>query len=292
MATKITLFILDDNIYKSQEFVEQSIYDSKIDSKLLLQLADSYEWKGQHNLQQLTSEILKSEHSRSGDLITFGFTHPSICLDEIDKGLSPDVVIFDWEYGSESNKESSNWLTEILNSTDAFIFVYSMVRDEIPPFLNKHEFDKYANRFQLLLKGNDRSSIFTSEEFIVQYILSRVSNNNQIKLHGLTIDFHENGYLKNPSDILHLENIFGTTFLIQQLKNQNLSISNETIEKIVENANGKLLFDEKGNFLITPDSTLLIDKFKPEGEISYLETLKKYGLKALQEVLETGLTKV
>ena len=292
MATKITLFILDDNIYKSQEFVDKSLYDTKIDGKLLLELTDSFEWKGQHNLQLLTSDILKSKHSESGDITTYGFTHPSICLDEIDNGLKPDVIIFDWEYGSESNRESSNWLTEILNTTDAFIFVYSQVRDEIPPFLNRQEFNRHANRFQLFLKGEEGDAIFSSEEFIFQYILSRVSNTNQIKLHGLNITFNENGYLKDPTDILYLENIFGRTYLINQLKDKNLLITNESIENIVENAKGKLLFDEKQNFLITPDSTLLIAKFRPQQELSYLEALKKYGLPKLKEVLEIGFLKV
>lgn len=292
MVTKITLFILDDNIYTSQEFVERSIYDSRIDSKSLLQLADSFEWRGQHNLQKLTGDILKSNHGQSGVITTYGFTHPSICLDEIDNGLKPDVVIFDWEYDSESNKESSNWLTEILNTTNAFIFVYSQVRDVIPPFLNKQEFDKYAHRFQLFLKGEEKNSIFTSEEFIFQYVLSRVSNSNQIKIQGLEISFTENGYLKTPTDILHLEKMFGKTFLIEQLKNRDLSINNESIEGIVDSVDGKLLLDDKHNFLITSDSTLLIEKFKPTQELSYLEVLKKYGLEKLMEVLESGFIKV
>lgn len=292
MATKITLFILDDNIYKSQEFVEKSIYDSKIDSKMLFELIEKFEWKGQHNLQELTSGILKSKHSQSGDIITYGFTHPSICLDAIDSGLKPDVVIFDWEYGSESNKESSNWLIEILDSTDAFIFVYSMVRNEIPPFLNKQSFDKYANRFQLFLKGDDKNSIFTSEEFIHQYVLSRVSNSNQIKLQGLPIDFHENGYLKNPTDILYLEKIFGRSYLIEKFKNNDFSMTSKSVEQLMEDYNGIVLFDGKKNLLITPDSKLLIEKFRPDVELSYTEVLKRFGLTKLKEAIESGIAKV
>lgn len=292
MATKITVFILDDNIYKSQEFVDRSVYDTKIDSELLLQLADSYEWKGQHNLQALTIDILKSVHGQSGNIATYGFTHPSICLDEIDGGLKPDIVIFDWEYGSESNKDSSNWLTEILNSTEAFIFVYSQVRDVIPPFLNKQEFDNYAHRFQLFLKGDDKNAIFTSEEFILQYILSRVSNSNRIKLQGIEIGFNENGYLENPTDILHLEKILGRNFLIEKFKSDDFSVTTENIEKLMESYNGKILFDNTKNLLITPDSKLLIEKFKPKEELTYVEVLKRYGLNKLRETIETGLSKI
>lgn len=292
MATKITVFILDDNIYKSQEFVYKSVYDSKIDRQLLLQLTDFFEWKGQHNLQKLTADILKSKHSEANDIITYGFTHPSICLDEIDKGLKPDVIIFDWEYGSESNKESSNWLMEILNTTDAFIFVYSQVRDEIPPFLNKHEFDIYAKRFQLFLKGDKENAIFTSEEFIIQYIQSRVSNNNEITLQGLKINFNENGYLKDPTDILYLEKILGRNFLIEKFKNNDFSMTSKSIEQLMESYNGKLLFDPNKSLLITTDSKLFIEKFNPKEELSYADVLKKFGLKKLKEAIEVGLAKV
>ena len=293
MTNKITVFILDDNIYKSQEFVDKSIYDSKIESKLLLQLTDSFEWKGQHNLQKLTSDILKSKHSQSNNIITYGFNHPSICLDSIDNGLKPDVIVFDWEYGSESNKESSNWLTEILSiAPNAFIFVYSQVRDAIPPFLNKQEFDKHAKRFQLFLKGDAENSIFTSEEFIFQYILSRVSNNNEVKLQGYKINFNKNGYLKDPTDILHLEKILGRNFLIEKFKNNDFSITDNSIEQLMENYNGKMLFESSKKLLITPDSKLLIEKFKPKEELSFADVLKIFGLSKLKEVIEAGIAKV
>ena len=136
MATKVILFILDDNIPKIPEFVEQSLYDTKMDAVSLSHLVSIDEWKGQHNLKQLTSYILNSEHSQSGALETWGFTHPSICLDEIEAGILPDVIVYDWEYGTESNKERSDWLIEILKLTNAFVFVYSMFRNIIPPFLN------------------------------------------------------------------------------------------------------------------------------------------------------------
>ncbi|MCA0446598.1 MAG: hypothetical protein LCH54_10255 [Bacteroidetes bacterium] len=293
MSNEITVFILDDNIYKSSDFVEKSVYNTKIDSISLLHLVDSFEWKGQHSLQSLTKNILKSNHSKNESIATYGFTHPAICLDAIEGGLIPDVIIYDWEYEGENSTKSSNWLKEILVTVpNSFVFVYSNVRDEIPSFLNKMEFDEYAQRFQLFLKGDDKNTIFTSEEFILQYIFSRVSKNNEIKIQGLSVTFYENGYLKSPGDILYLEKIFGRASLIEKLKMQNYFISEQTIENIVASAPGKIFVDEKRNYLITPDSTLLVEKFKPNIEISYLDVLKKYGLKVLNEVLETGLKKI
>lgn len=292
MPNKLTLFIVDDQIPTIPEFVENSIYNSKLDVGSLQHLIKVAEWKGQHSLKRLTTDILKSDHSQTGALLTYGFTHPSICLDEIDKGLQPDLIIYDWEYGSESNIESAKLLIEILNLTNAFVFVYSLVRNEIPPFLNKLEFDAFADRFQLFLKGDTNSSIFSSEEFILQYIVSRISKSNVIKIQGITVTFNENGYLDNPSDILHLESIFGRAFLLDRIKTIGFTWSEQNIENMLLSISDKLMLDEKRNLLITSDSTLFISKFNPNLELSFIEAFKRFGLLKIIEALEIGIVKV
>lgn len=292
MPNKLTLFIVDDQIPTIPEYVENSIYNSKLDVGSLQHLIKVAEWKGQHSLRRLTTDILKSDHSQTGTLLTYGFTHPSICLDEIDKGLQPDLIIYDWEYGSESNIESAKLLIEILNLTNAFVFVYSLVRNEIPPFLNKLEFDAFADRFQLFLKGDTNSSIFSSEEFILQYIVSRISKSNVIKIQGITVTFNENGYLDNPSDILHLESIFGRAFLLDRIKTIGFTWSEQNIENMLHSISDKLMLDEKRNLLITSDSTLFISKFNPNLELSFIEAFKRFGLLKIIEALEIGIVKV
>jgi hypothetical protein len=292
MANKATLFILDDNIPKISEYVEQSLYDTKINATSLSHLVNNAEWTGHHNLKQLTFDILNSEHQKNGTLETYGFTHPSICLTEIEAGLLPDVIVYDWEYGTESNKERTDWLIEILKLTNAFVFVYSKFRDEIPPFLNRKEFNEHSNRLQLFLKGDNASSVFSSEEFIIQYILSKITKANNIRVHGVKISFQENGYLDNPSDILFLEKIFGRVALMENLKENDNTLSQESIEEMIAKIKGMLLHDTKRNLLLLPNSTLLITKYKPEGKLTYLETMKKYGLHKLIEVLEIGLVKI
>lgn len=291
-VNKLTLFIVDDNIPKISKYVEQSFYDKKLDAALLLHLVDSAQWTGQHNLEELTSSILKSEQSVSGELEVCGFTHPSLCLDAIDEGVIPNIVIYDWEYTSESQSNSSKWLKEILDSTKAFVFVYSKVRNDIPPFLNKSDFDSYSHRFQLFLKGDDSSSVFSSEEFIHQYIVSKIRKSNIIKIQGVEISFQENGYLENPSDILFLEKIFGKAALIQNLKSKDNTISDISIEDMIHDIDDKVLQDEKRNLLISSQASLLIEKYSPEKELSYLEVLKNFGLEKLIEVLEIGIVKI
>ena len=292
-ADKITLFILDDNIPKIPEFVEQSLYDEKISAASLNKLLFSAEWTGQHNLKQLTSFILESDHFNSGKIEVWGFTHPSLCLDAIEEGLLPNVIIYDWEYGFEPHKQSSNWLTEILISTQAFVFVYSMVRNEIPPFLNKADFDEFSDRFQLFLKGDIKSSVFSSEEFILQYIVSAISKSNQIKLQGFDISFEENGYLSAPSDILYLEKILGRLALKEKLATGIVkSISDQSIEQLLEGIRRiEIHYDKEKNLLLTADSNLIKKNIKSSKILTANDVLKEFGLLKLREVLEIGVAK-
>lgn len=292
MVDKLKIFILDDNIPKTPNFVEDSVYDGPISSEQLNYLLDNIEWKGQQNLQQLTSYILRSEYGKSGDIEVWGFTHPSLCLDSIDTGLIPDIIIYDWEYGIESHKNSSKWLTEILNLTSAFIFVYSLVRDKIPLFLNKPEYEKLSARFQLFLKGSATNSVFSSEEFILQYALSRISKTNVIKIQGVDITFKENSYLENPTGILFLEKILGRLDLINSLEKGLNTISNDSIESLLNGIELVVYHDTDKNLLVTSDSQLFLKRIKTKSQVKIVDIVKNYGLKKLMELLEIGIVKV
>lgn len=292
MKDNLNLFIVDDRIPQIREFVDQELYLTKLEKDSLLHLLEVSDWIGEYSLKHLTELILNAEHSNNEKIKTFGFTHPSICLDAIEEGLKPDIVIYDWEYGSESHTRSSNWLKEILDATNAFIFVYSVVRNKIPPFLNKAEFDLYSNRFQLFLKGDIDNSIFTAEEFILQYVLSQISGSNEIIIQGKKVLFEENGYLTNSSDILHLEKILGKITLKSKLKSGIEKINNQTIEYILKDIKVNIFLDDKRGLIVTEDSFSIIKKIEPMKKFTAVEILKKYGIKKLKEVLEIGVSKV
>lgn len=291
MNKPITLYIIDDEFPKIKEFIEKSVYNSAINSTDLFHLAITQEWKGLQPLQQLIKDIITSQSYIDGMLNVFGFTRPTQALDEIENGSSPDVIVYDWEYEMPKPKESQEWLLEILSKTDAMVFVYSQVRDQLPEFLNKKVFDQYADRFQLFLKGSADNFIFSSEEFILQYAVSRVSSNHQIKVQGIEINFSSNGYLKDPSDILYLENILGRKFLLDEMKELNYSVTQDTIEQLIGKTNGILLFNQTKQILLTKES-FLTKQFNGNIEITYLDALKKFGLNKLQEVLEIGFVKI
>ncbi|MBK6989648.1 MAG: hypothetical protein IPH33_16270 [Bacteroidetes bacterium] len=119
--------------------------------------------------------------------------------------------------------ESQSLLLEILNSTQSFVFVYSKVRNEIPQFLNKEIFNPFAKRLQLFLKGSTTHSVFSSEEFILQYILGKITDNVQIKIQGFDVLLNQM-LLKKASDILYLERIVGKMIAGRTEKNSLILI--------------------------------------------------------------------
>ncbi len=288
----IDIFLIDDEFPKTSEFTSASIYDSAIHSDNLYQLAISQSWKGLQPLQKLIKDIVTSNPFKENHIQLTGYTKPTQCLTDIENGIKPDLIIYDWEYGMPNPSESQEWLLDILSKTKAFVFIYSKVRDEIPQFLNKKVFDEYASRFQLFEKGNTKMSIFSSEEFIFQYILNRLSNEYEIIIQGERIQFKQNGFLKKAEDILYLEKILGKKKLLQILKEKVKIISDETLVKILSEFNEKIYFDELNNLLITADSKMLITKYKPEKLLTYLEVVKQYGIKTLASVLEIGIAKI
>lgn len=292
MKNNLIVFIIDDNIPIIKEFVEKSIYNRRIEPKNLKFLVNQTTWKGQQNLQHLTKILIDSKYSTADKIKIYGYTHPELCFNDIESGLDPDIIVFDWEYGTESYKESSSWLKHILIKSKAFIFIYSQVRDEVPPYINKKEFNNYANKFQLFLKGDKESSIYSSEEFIFQYIVMTLSKNNRLLMHDIQFQYDENSYLTSPTDILYLERILGRQFLLDKIKEINFTINDQNLEKLISSVTDSFLINEKSNFLFSKDSEIFAKKFINNKEISYLEVFKKYGVQILMSVLENGFIKL
>lgn len=285
----INIVLIDDEFPISKEFVDSGVYEHAINSDNLYHLALNENWKYLHDLQQLIKDIVTSKPCKDGLINLIGFTKPEQCLLEIDKGLLPDVVIYDWQYGIINDADSKKWLLDILSLTDAFVFVYSKVRDKLPPFLNKKDFNQYADKFQLFLKGSKSHSVFYSEEFILQFILGMVSESGKIKIHGFDVEFTKNDYLKEASDILYLERIFGRTNLLEEIKKVDFSLNKETIEKILDSNDGFLFYNEEKKILINPDNKSTIERIQSLKKISFKQVAEMFSIKKLEEALERGI---
>lgn len=280
--------MIDDEFPTNAEFIEKEVYNRAISADELYHLSISEYWGALHFLQELIKNIVVSTPCKNGLINLTGYKNPTIALDTIQQGVLPDVIIYDWEYGMPNPVESQTLLLDILNSTQAFVFVYSKVRDEIPQFLNKQAFNPYAKRLQLFLKGSTTHSVFSSEEFILQYILGKITDNVQIKIQGFDVAFEPNAFLKKASDILYLERIVGKMYLLEELKKIQFDINNYTIENLLNESHGFVFFNKEKGLLISPDEAAIIHGVDSLIKLPYSEVVKNYSIFKLEETLEKG----
>lgn len=289
MSNPINVFLIDDEFPPRQEFVNRGVFETGISSEDLFILSVSESWGSLHFLQELIKNIVVSSPSKNGLINLTGFKSPSIALDSIDAGLIPDVVIYDWEYGMPNPTESQQLLLEILEATETtFVFIYSKVRDDIPQFINIRAFDPYAKRLQLFLKGSTSHSIFSSEDFILQYILGRVTDDVNIKIQGYDVEFTPNAFLQKASDILYLERIVGKLYLLEELKKIQFTINNYTVENLLNDTNGTLYYSEGKGLLVSPDEKAIIGSISDLKEIGFAVAAKEFSISKLEEALIKG----
>ena len=293
MKTKpaITVFIIDDEFPKPQEFREIGVYNSAISMENLYHLAVNSEWD--HHLgylQQLIKDIYTSESRVQGYIELVGFSTPTQALKEIESGLKPNVVIYDWEYLNSPaySQNSSEWLLNILNVPDVFVFVYSNLKTELPKYINQSNLNSHFTCFQLLAKGGQIQSSFNAEEYIFQHIIGLATDRGEIKINGIKIEFTKNKYLKNASDILYLQRILGSEHVLEELAKIEFRVNELGVEKILNDSKGYLLFSKSKNILLTPSEYTSKQDLEPLSRLSYIEVVNMFSLSILEDTITRG----
>lgn len=287
----VNVFILDDEFPKNEDFRRRGIYNSAISKDDLYHLAVDSEWNHLSDLQQLIKDVIASQACEDGHIDLFGFNTPTQALASIKKGLVPDIVIYDWEYinAPAYSTNSQDWLQDIFEMTSAFIFVYSKMAEDLQQLFNGPIFSKYTERFQVFLKGDKIKASFSSEEFILQYVIGAATKSGNIKISGIPIKFTSNNYLQNASDIMFLQRILGSQYVIDEMNKLEFTINQASVEKLLNDSKRFLLLNKSKGYLITPDNKLLEGKSKDSLiPISYLEVLKQYSNSILELALERG----
>lgn len=288
----VKLFLIDDEFPKPEELRKKHVFESGVPTEVLYHLAINEEWvPNLRFLQDLIKNIVSSQACKEKLIELVGFSSPTQALVAISKGIKPNIVVYDWEYTNAPmhGNQSQEWLLDILKMTDSFVFVYSYMRDKLPQFLNTADFTPFYSRFQLLLKGGKMEHSFSAEELIFQYVIGTATASGQIKIDGIDIEFTSNNYLKYGSDILYLQRILGRKYVLDQLNSINFSVDDASVEKILNDSEGYILFNKKKAVLISPDfissDRLSLEEYE---RLSYLDVVKKFSITYLETVLERG----
>jgi hypothetical protein len=291
MINPLNVFIIDDEFPRNDEFRRKGVYNSAISKDNLYHLAVNDNWNHLVDLQQLIIELITSQECEDGLIELYGFSSPTQVLITIEKGLKPDVIIFDWEYTNSMaySQNSSKWLLEILERSESFIFIYSKLANEIQKQLSS-EIINYVDRIQLFSKGYKVKSSFSSEEFILQYIVNLVSRSGHVKISGVPIKFTSNNYLEKASDILFLQRVLGFQYIIDAMNNIDFTINQASVEKLLNDSELFLFINREKKYLVTHDNILLKEQnIKDLPKLSYLEVIKEFSKSALEETIERGV---
>lgn len=291
MINPLNVFIIDDEFPRNDEFRRKGVYNSAISKDNLYHLAVNDNWNHLVDLQQLIIELITSQECEDGLIELYGFSSPTQVLITIEKGLKPDVIIFDWEYTNSMaySQNSRKWLLEILERSESFIFIYSKLANEIQKQLSS-DIINYVDRIQLFSKGYKVKSSFSSEEFILQYIVNLVSRSGQVKISGVPIKFTSNNYLEKASDILFLQRVLGFQYIIDAMNNIDFTINEASVEKLLNDSELFLFINREKRYLVTHDNILLKEQnIKDLPKLSYLEVIKEFSKSALEETIDRGV---
>jgi hypothetical protein len=246
------------------------------------------DWGEEGNLKHLIERIMELDLFKHKEIEVLAFLYPAALINYLKNNSNPQLLIFDWEYQTK-NKDTKSQLIEIINDTTSFIFIYSALADSIWQLFLGNVFEKNISRLQLLKKGENKLSLFTSEDNIIQFIISQFNKAYEFKLGQNSVRFEENDFLKSPSSIFILESILGKEFLLQKLTESNFEISNSTIESIFSDVKTKFYLSKDKRYLLEFDNENNRNKYGPLQELSFLKTLKNYDLKIIDKTLERGI---
>lgn len=286
---KFEICIVDDKLPFDKDVDDSILINSKGIQKVGLENAG---WKEETDLLKLTTLLLESELYRKRKIEISWAKNPNILLNATKEAkYSPNLIIFDWEYGTSFMVPEETLFELIKLLENAFFFIYSSYAQKIPIDLFKKGLDKYADRFQVLKKG-DSSYITSSEEIIFEYIALRVEKNPKIKICGLDVQFNTSGFLTNYKDILYLDSLLGREAILTGLQNLNKILSEETVSRMLDNLNLNI-YSNVSQTIMTLDNVKSNQKLF--GELTLVDNSMAYsklGLKKLRELIENGTVKV
>ncbi|HYV93578.1 MAG TPA: hypothetical protein VE978_17520 [Chitinophagales bacterium] len=289
---KYNIVIIDDMLPKTGEgFFKIKDFELINEDYIIKTLKENVKWTDD-SLKSLTKMFLSSPYFKEKKIALKWAYHPSFCLSAVKaKTYLPDLIVFDWEYNVMQNLEIiiSN-LTELIEESKAFIFIYSNLAQRIPIELFKHKLDKYSNQLQVLKKGGE-DFIFSSEEFIYQYVANLLDNNPTVSTHGNKIHFNKTGKLENTKDILYLESIIGKSKLIKELENIGGVFDEKKISEILDRSPLTVYATKDKKYFFNETSDLKEKEFDGIHQVVLSEAFKILGLKKLKDLLERGIAK-
>lgn len=201
---KTIICYIDDKIPVAQfpkYFNDRGLIDRSVLNFLLK--CEKTDWESDPYVKGVVEHLVNQDETVN----IYGFTTPTFFIkyrDEVNY-ISPDIILYDWDYDYVPGSDSSqNCLLEILKTTYAFITVYTGADkyDEIDLTIEGDDFHPYRSRIEIVEKSTPNSVdkvIQISKErfksnFSFQYGKDLLNNSNKVlneilsEISGLSIE--------------------------------------------------------------------------------------------------------
>jgi hypothetical protein len=262
---------------------------SKLEFSDIQRLTGVDEWGSEIDLRELNMQLVAKSVQFKGRINVNGFYNPEFFFSN--QNNQWDFLSFDWEYKMhQTEKDSEQYLLEILNATSAKVFVFTgwEKRIHVSSIIESGEFKRFTEmgRLEMLEKNEDDN---------VTEMLNNVTNlidkGEEIQIGDLTILIKPSRHIVDSDDFWMLRSLIGSDNILSFLKEMNSTVIDEdSILNMFEKSNFKFFIDKKNSILSASNNQLVASKLGELDELSMSDALSIFGIEKLEEAREKGFT--
>jgi|GEM_PF-6703523 len=282
---KLQVCIVDDHLAARPPTVDESVLIRSADLRLLLD-SNALWWANEINLKGLLQDLLDSDAFKHGQFELTWAMNPVICLNAVTDGYRPDLIVFDWKYGTLPYGHSTVALLEqLVEKTTSEFFIFSTEPDPIPGEIVRRGIDSATPRIRVLEKG-ESLIVMTADEMISNWVVSH-SGNPMITLLGKKLSFRNSPNLTDPLDLLYLRDLLERTDIERWWEALTDTMGSREVASVLGLIDRRIV--DAGKYLISPEEVSLLEEHEPGVELDYAQAFEKYGLRCLWLANSVGI---
>lgn len=258
----------------------------KVEQESLEQLLNYEEWNDFAVKRFLSNSFAKTKKFES--IRYSGYTSPAFLIRDIRSGsYNPKAIQLDWDFGTF---DAEYYIEELLQITSAKIFVLTGNKSESE--IKSRLEDKFPNisdtrGLKVFSKSIHEESLSTHENLTEEIIADFSSISEERIYRNLTIRFFPSSFLPSFNSFWMLESIFGESYLISSLKENDLVVSKDTVERIFEKSTLEYYINTKGNKLYSKQGLSYAEYFNDKLiHIKPIKAIYEFDLAILEEAQE------
>ena len=235
------------------------------------------EWGSEIDLRELNMQLVAKSVQFKGRINVNGFYNPEFFFSN--QNHQWDFLSFDWEYKMhQTEKDSEQYLLEILNTTAAKVFVFTgwEKRIHVSSIIESGEFKRFTEmgRLEMLEKNEDDN---VTE--MLNNVTHLIDKGEEIHIGDLTILIKPSRHIVDSDDFWMLRSLIGSDNILSFLKEMNSTvIDEESILNMFKKSSFKFFIDKRNSILSASNNQLVASKLGELDELTMSDALSIFGI--------------